>query len=107
MIYKLISEKQIKRFSEWWQEDDTVYTNAEAERRALESGEWHHLVVDEQPEYNPETEYLTYEYGLEDGSIHQRWIINEIKIEPTDFDKVEAQTMYTALMTDTLLEDDE
>ena len=79
MIYKLISEKRIKRFSGWWQEGDTIYTNAEAERRALESGEWHHLVVDEQPEYNPETQYLDYYYELLEDTIHQRFTVKEIE----------------------------
>ncbi len=79
MIYKLISEKRIKRFSGWWQEGDTIYTNAEAERRALKTGEWHHLVVDEQPEYNPETQYLDYHYELVGDTIHQRFTVKEIE----------------------------
>lgn len=68
------------------------------------------------PEYAPE-DAVTVE-ALPEGDIYEyRYIDGEIihdplpepeptPATPTQLDRVEAQTMYTALMTDTLLEDE-
>lgn len=47
------------------------------------------------------------EYRYVDGEyVHDPLPVEEPVSTPTQLDRVEAQTMYTALMTDTLLEDE-
>lgn len=48
----------------------------------------------------PNESYVPY-YVEENGKAIQRWIVAP---QPTQLDRIEAQTTYTAMMTDTLLE---
>lgn len=51
------------------------------------------------------TEYNPWDYKYEDGEfVLDPITIEEPVEEPTQLDRIEAQALYTALMTDTLLE---
>lgn len=76
MLIKFISEKQIKYFPGWIKEDGFVYTNKSAEEKALNYG-YKELIVDETPEYNPETQYLKSYYVDEVDCVRKCWQIVE------------------------------
>ena len=73
----------------------------------------------EKPEYNSETETLSPDYKIDDGVFIAGWRIENKpedggyapieeqepipSTEPSKLDCLEAQILYTALMTDTLL----
>lgn len=83
---------------------------------ALNLGENGRVLSATLPEYAPSTQPQVeslpegdlYEYRYVDGDfIHDPLPEQEEETPtPTQLDRVEAQTMYTALMTDTLLEDE-
>ena len=74
MYAKYINEKRIERYRGYVIIDGITYANNE--EKAREVG-FKDLVVEEQPEYNPETEWLDYEY--EDGDvITQKWVVMPI-----------------------------
>lgn len=54
----------------------------------------------------PDGDISDYRY-MDGGFVYDPLPEEEITTEPTQLDRVEAQVMYTALMTDTLLEEDE
>lgn len=75
MLARYISEKKIERYKGYVIIDGITYVNNE--EKAREVG-FKDLVIDEQPEYDYETEWLDYYY--EDGEvIHQRWEIEPIE----------------------------
>ena len=77
MLAKYINEKRIERYKGYVIIDGTTYANNE--EKAREVG-YKDLVIEEQPEYNPETEWLDYEY--EDGEvITQKWVVMPIENE--------------------------
>lgn len=84
MLHKYINEHQIQCFSGWWRVGDTIVTNSDAEALALASGEWFPLVEDEQPEYDPEKQYLAYHYEQEAEAIRKVYTVVDIPIEPTE-----------------------
>ena len=73
----------------------------------------------DKPSYNPKTEIITPDYKIEDGTFISGWKVEKKPDEdgyiptpeeqlngaPTLIDRIEAQVLYTALMTDTLLEE--
>lgn len=71
---------------------------AHAQSQYLEKG-----LVDEQGRYN----YKFAEGKVVEVAEGDKPTIEEPKAVPTEQDKIEAQVMYTALMTDTLLEESE
>ena len=75
MIYKIINENQIQQFPLHIEINGQVYTNALAEEKALETGEWFPLRVQEIPEYNSETQYLLKHYEQHEDHIYQYWTI--------------------------------
>lgn len=77
MIVKYINEKKIETFKNIWKENGMVYTNEEARKRAVASGEWKELVIDEEPEYDIETQYLTFHYEEDDEYVYKKWITND------------------------------
>ena len=82
MLAKYINEKQIERYKGFVIIDGTTYANNE--EKAREAG-FKDLVIEEQPEFNPETEWLD-NYYVDGEVITQKW---EIKpIEPIE-DEVE------------------
>ena len=75
MLAKYKNSKQIEKYRGYVIIDGITYANNE--EKAREAG-FKDLVVDEQPEYNPETEWLDYYY--EDGEvITQKWEIKPIE----------------------------
>lgn len=77
MLAKFKNTKQIERYRGYVIIDGTTYVNNE--EKAREAG-FKDLVIDEQPEYNPETEWLDYYY--EDGEvITQKWVVMPIEVE--------------------------
>lgn len=75
MLAKYINEKQIERYKGYVIIDGITYANNE--EKAREVG-FKDLVIDTQPEYDPETEWLDYYY--EDGQvITQKWEVKPIE----------------------------
>ena len=74
MLAKYKNNKQIERYRGYVIIDDITYANNE--EKAREVG-FKDLVVDEQPTYDEQTEWLDYEY--EDGEvITQKWVVMPI-----------------------------
>lgn len=78
-LYKIISETLVQQFPGWISVNGTVYTNAAAERLAIESGEWFPLRINPTPVYDPETEYIVKRYSLVGDTIVCDWEV----IHPT------------------------
>ena len=76
MLAKYINSKQIERYKGYVIIDGTTYANNE--EKAKEVG-FKTLSVDEQPSYNPETEWLDYEYEELQETIEQHWIVRTIE----------------------------
>ena len=75
MLAKYKNSKQIEKYRGYVIIDGITYANNE--EKAREAG-FKDLVVDEQPEYNPETEWLDYYY--EDGKKKKKkWEIKPIE----------------------------
>ena len=75
ILAKYKNEKQIERYKGYVIIDDTTYANNE--EKAREVG-FKDLVIDEQPEYNPETQYLDYNY-IDGEVIEQKWEVKPIE----------------------------
>ena len=77
MLAKYKNEKQIERYKGFVIIDGITYANNE--EKAREAG-FKDLVIEEQPEYDPETEWLDFYY--EDGQvITQKWEVKPIEPE--------------------------
>ena len=87
MLYKYKSEHSIQRFHGWWKVNETIVTNADAEALALASGEWFPLVIDEEPTYDPETQYLDYHYEQETEAIRKVYTVVDIPIDDITLDE--------------------
>ena len=75
MLAKFINSKRIERYRGYVIIDGTTYVNNE--EKAREAG-YKDLIIEEQPEYNPETEWPDCYY--EDGEvITQKWEIKPIE----------------------------
>ena len=75
MLAKFKNKKQIERYKGYVIIDGITYANNE--EKAREVG-FKDLVVDEQPTYDEQTEWLDYEY--EDGEvITQKWVVMPIE----------------------------
>ena len=74
MLAKFKNSKQIERYKGFVIIDGITYANNE--EKAREVG-YKDLVIDEQPEYNPETEWLDYEY-IDGDVITQKWVVMPI-----------------------------
>jgi len=74
MLAKYINNKQIERYKGYVIIDGITYANNET--KAREVG-YKDLVIEEQPTYDEQTEWLDYEY--EDGEvITQKWVVMPI-----------------------------
>ena len=80
MLAKYKNNKQIERYKGFVIIDGITYANNE--EKAREVG-FKDLVIDEQPEYNPETEYLDYNY-IDGEVIEQKWEVKPIEEEPIE-----------------------
>ena len=76
MYAKYINEKRIERYKGYVIIDGTTYANNE--EKAREVG-FKDLVIDQEPEFNPETEYLDYKYEEKETTIEQHWIVKPIE----------------------------
>ena len=77
MLAKYINNKQIERYKGFVIIDGTTYANNE--EKAREVG-YKDLVIDEQPTYDYETEWLDYEY-IDGEVIEQKWEVKPIEEE--------------------------
>ena len=75
MYAKYINNKQIERYKGYVIIDGVTYANNI--EKAKEAG-FKDLVIDEQPTYDEQTEWLDYEY--EDGKVITQWV-KGLKIE--------------------------
>ena len=75
MLAKYINEKRIERYRGYVIIDGTTYVNNE--EKAREAG-FKDLVIEEQPEFNPETEWLD-NYYVDGEVITQKWEIKPIE----------------------------
>lgn len=76
MLARYINEKKIERYKGYVIIDGITYVNNE--EKAREVG-FKDLIIDEQPEYDIETEWLDY-YYVETEVITQKWAIEPIEI---------------------------
>ena len=76
MLAKYIDTKKIERYKGYVIIDGITYTNNE--EKAREVG-FKDLVIDEQPTYDYETEWLDYEYIDKPNEIEQTWIVRPIE----------------------------
>ena len=74
MLAKYKNNKQIERYRGYVIIDDITYANNE--EKAREVG-FKDLVVDEQPTYDEQTEWLDYEY-IDGDVITQKWVVMPI-----------------------------
>ena len=70
-LAKYINEKKIERYKGYVIIDGITYANNE--EKAREVG-FKDLVVDEQPTYDEQTEWLDYEY-IDGDVITQKWVV--------------------------------
>lgn len=77
MLAKYKNEKQIERYRGYVIIDGTTYVNNE--EKAREAG-FKDLVIEEQPEFNPETEWLD-NYYVDGEVITQKWVVMPIEVE--------------------------
>ena len=75
MLAKYKNEKQIERYRGYVIINNTTYANNEA--KAREVG-YKDLVIDEQPTYDYETEWLDYNY-IDGEVIEQKWVVMPIE----------------------------
>lgn len=74
--YKFIDKNNIVEFTDKFiVYKGRIYVNPTQEIMKLI--DYKPLVIEDKPSYNPETQYLTYEYIDEDNYIRQVWIIND------------------------------
>ena len=76
MLAKYINNKQIERYKGFVIIDGITYANNE--EKAREAG-FKDLVAEEQPEFDPDTEWLDYEYEELQETIEQHWIVRPIE----------------------------
>ena len=76
MLAKYINNKQIERYKGYVIIDGTTYANNE--EKAREVG-FKDLVIDQEPEFDPETEWLDYEYIDKPEEIEQTWEVKPIE----------------------------
>lgn len=74
MLYRIINPTLVEQFRGHITEDGTTYTNADAEAKALESGEWHPLTIQPAPQIQ-EGQVLTKNYTLVDDTIILNWVV--------------------------------
>ena len=73
-LAKYINNKQIERYKGYVIIDNITYANNETKAREVGFKD---LVVDEQPTYDEQTEWLDYEY-IDGDVITQKWVVMPI-----------------------------
>ena len=80
MLAKYKNNKQIERYRGYVIIDGVTYANNET--KAREVG-YKDLVVEEQPTYDEQTEWLDYEY-IDGDVITQKWVVMPIESEEVE-----------------------
>ena len=78
MLVKFIDEETIEIFKDYYIDGETVYTNAEAEKFAIEQG-YKELIIEDEPEYNNQEEYLTDYFEETSDNVIKKWTINKME----------------------------
>lgn len=78
MLVKFIDKETIEVFKNYYIDGETVYTNAEAEKFAIEQG-YKELIIEDKPEYNEQEKYLTDYFEETTNNVIQKWKVNEIQ----------------------------
>lgn len=79
MKYKFINENEVKPYKNGFIIlDNKIYTNPK-EETLLKAG-FKEMVIEDEPEYNPETQYIVPVYTETDTEIVQSWEIKETEI---------------------------
>lgn len=82
MLYKFINENEIRPYKNGFIIlDNKIYTNPSAE--IIAQAGYKEVVEEELPEYNIETQYLTYKY-VDGDVITKTWIVNENIVEEVE-----------------------
>ena len=76
MLAKYINNKQIERYKGYVIIDGVTYANNI--EKAKEVG-FKDLVIEEQPTYDEQTEWLDYEYEEKEEVIEQKWVVMPIE----------------------------
>lgn len=74
MLYKILTSTLVAPFPGYFIENGTTYTNADAEAKALASGEWHPLRVTTPPTIE-DGQIVTKNYHLVGDEIVLDWIV--------------------------------
>lgn len=76
-LYKFINENKIEKYGKGFVVlNHTIYTNPKEEH--IRAAGYKDLVVEEQPEYDAEKQYLTYKY-VDGDVITKKWNIADIE----------------------------
>ena len=78
MLVKFIDKENVEVFKNYYIDKETVYTNAEAEKFAIEQG-YKELIIEEKPKHNEQEEYLTDYFEETANNIIQKWRVNKIQ----------------------------
>ena len=77
MLVKFIDEETIEVFKNYYIDGEIVYTNAEAEKFAIEEG-YKELIIEDKPEYNGQEEVLTEYFEETTDNVIKKWKVNKI-----------------------------
>ena len=79
-----INEKEVKILGKFVEYEDRIYTNPEkGYPEILQALGYKELVEEEQPEYNPENQYIEPLYEEQEDKIIKKWEVKEIPEEIT------------------------
>lgn len=77
MLVKFIDKETIEVFKNYYINNEVVYTNAEAEKFAVEQG-YKELVIEDKPKYNEQEEFLTEYFEETEKNVFKKWEVKKI-----------------------------
>lgn len=77
MLVKFIDEETIEVFKDYYIDGETVYTNAEAEKFAIEEG-YKELIIEDKPSYNGQEEFLTEYFEETTENVIKKWKVKKM-----------------------------
>ena len=77
MLVKFIDKETVEVFKDYYIDKETVYTNAKAEKFAIEQG-YKELLIEDEPKYNSQEEYLTDYFEETLDNVIKKWKIKKI-----------------------------
>ena len=77
MLVRFIDKETIELFKDYYIDKETVYTNAEAEKFAIEEG-YKELIIEDEPNYNGQEEFLTEYFEETTDNVIKKWKVNKI-----------------------------